>query len=107
MKYFTGGFLAAGLMCLGSAAIAQNAQSTADAPTQVAPTPIPNNSPNSATNTSATSGKTVPSSDSSKHQMMKECMTRQAAKNDGSSKMQMKKACKDEMTSSTDTSTTK
>ena len=29
-----------------------------------------------------------------KHQMMKECMDRQVAKNDGSTKSQMKKVCK-------------
>ena len=34
-----------------------------------------------------------------KHQMMKECMDRQVAKNDGSTKSQMKKACKAEIKS--------
>jgi hypothetical protein len=34
-----------------------------------------------------------------KHQMMKECMDRQVAKNDGSTKSQMKKTCKAEIKS--------
>lgn len=36
----------------------------------------------------------------SKHQMMKECMERQVAKNDGSTKSQMKKFCKADIKSS-------
>lgn len=35
--------------------------------------------------------------DSTHHQMMKDCMAKHAAKNDGMSKADMKKACGDEM----------
>jgi len=38
-----------------------------------------------------------PPKSSGKHQMMKECMSRQMAKNDGSTKKQMRAACKAEM----------
>jgi predicted lipoprotein len=39
----------------------------------------------------------------SKHQMMKECMNRQLAKNDGSTKSQMKSFCKADIESSKST----
>ena len=46
------------------------------------------------------------SSDTSSHQMMKDCMAKHAAKNDGTSKADMKKACNDEMTTQSSSSST-
>lgn len=45
----------------------------------------------------AFAGDTVQSDTSTNHQMMRDCIAKHAAKNDGMSKTDVKKACSDEM----------
>jgi len=69
--------LIAGSLAVGLGAAAQD-------------TPVPSAA------SSDNSGKVKPMS---RHQMMKECMARESAKNDGSTKAQMRKTCKVEVKS--------
>jgi hypothetical protein len=86
------GILTAGVMLTGAGAFAQDSQMNPA-------TSAPSSSSASSDSATSTASSSSTSSSPSKHQMMKDCMTRQAAKNDGSTKMQIKKACKDEMKS--------
>lgn len=87
MKYAILGLAATGLLVSGAAAFAQDTQ------------PDASSTPSSSTATSPypADSQTTRDHAMSKHQMMKACMQRQAAKNDGSTKMQMRKACKEEL----------
>jgi len=76
--------MAAGVMCAGVGAFAEEAPSGMQTP--------PASSSETPSNASA-----VPVKPMSKHQMMKQCMVRAAAKSDGSTKAQMKKSCKAEV----------
>jgi len=91
MKYAIMELAAAGLLVSGAAAFAQDAQpdASSDPPASTTTSPYPADS--------QTNGQTNSDHTMSKHQMMKACMQRQAAKNDGSTKMQMRKACKEEL----------
>jgi hypothetical protein len=54
----------------------------------------------------AFAGDTAQSNPSTNHQMMKDCVAKHAANNDGMSKTDAKKACSDEMTQKSQSSAT-
>ena len=83
----------AGLLMLGAVASAQDSSTTPDY-SQGGAQQSPPQQPQSDSGMGNSSANGQPMS---KRQMMKECMDRQAAKNDGSTHSQMKKACKEEM----------